>query len=76
MPRSKKKGYIDWRNCAARGIILGDLEPGGLLVDLDHVEAEEIFGYYKKMAEFEMVVFGQFKQGMACWSSTASGQTP
>ena len=61
MPRSKKEGYIDWIKCPARGISLGDLEPGGLLVDLDHVKAEEIFGYYKKMVEFEKVVFGQFK---------------
>ena len=66
MPRrSKNPDWIDWRNSKARGIILGDLEPGGMLVGMDHVSAEEVFDFYKKMPEFVGVVLSQFKIRLA-----------
>ena len=61
----KSKGFIDWRRCKARGIILRDLEPGGYMIGMDHVSAEDLFDWYKKMPEFEDVVFQQFKERLA-----------
>ena len=61
MKRSGKPGWINWRSCKAKGIILRDLEPGGALDGLDHVSAEDLFGYYKALPEFKDVVFAQFK---------------
>ncbi|KAL7575728.1 hypothetical protein ACA910_003062 [Epithemia clementina (nom. ined.)] len=64
-PRSKKEGYIDWRNSKARGIVMGDLEPGGMLKGLDYVEAKVVFEFYKQVPEFADVVLGQFKERLA-----------
>jgi hypothetical protein len=57
-----RAGWISWRSSKARGIILRDLEPGGLLVDLDHVAAEDLFDFYNNMEEFQNVVLSQFKE--------------
>jgi hypothetical protein len=65
MPTPKSKGFIDWKKSKARGIILCDLEPGGYLVDKGIVSAKDLFDWYKKMPEFEKVVFGQFKDRLA-----------
>jgi hypothetical protein len=59
--QARTKGFIDWRSSKARGIILRDLEPGGYLVEMNHVSAEDLFDWYKKMPEFEEVVLRQFK---------------
>lgn len=56
------KDKIKWRNSNARGIILGDLEPGGDLFELDHLAAEEIWPLYKERPEFSDVPFSQFKE--------------
>jgi hypothetical protein len=64
-PRTRRAGWIDWRNARARAIILQDLEPGGVLVDMDHLDAELIFDYYKEMPEFEKVAFDQFEARLA-----------
>ena len=61
----KSKVFVDWRCCKARGIILRDLEPGGYMIEMDHVSAEDLFDWYKKMPEFEDVVFQQFKERLA-----------
>ncbi|KAL7564769.1 hypothetical protein ACA910_010176 [Epithemia clementina (nom. ined.)] len=47
-PRSKKEGYIDWHNSKAKGIVMGDLEPGGMLKGLDYVKAKVVFEFYKQ----------------------------
>ncbi|KAL7575680.1 hypothetical protein ACA910_011498 [Epithemia clementina (nom. ined.)] len=64
-PRSKKEGYIDWHNSKARGIVMGDLEPGGTLKGLDYVEAKVVFEFYKQMPDFADVVLGHFKERLA-----------
>ncbi|KAL7572471.1 hypothetical protein ACA910_000299 [Epithemia clementina (nom. ined.)] len=64
-PRSKKEGYINWRNSKARGIVVGDLEPGGMLEGMDYVEAKVVFEFYKQVPEFADVVLGQFKERLA-----------
>ena len=65
MPRSKKPGWVDWRKCPARAVIIRDLEPGGRLHQCDDVSAEEIFRWYENEKEFENVVFSQFKARLA-----------
>jgi hypothetical protein len=40
MPHSKKPGWIDWVNSAAREIILEDLEPSGYLFEKDGAVGE------------------------------------
>ncbi|KAL7568439.1 hypothetical protein ACA910_012152 [Epithemia clementina (nom. ined.)] len=62
-PRTKKEGYIDWRNSMARAIIIGDLEPGGMLEGLDSVKPEILFEFNKTFMpeEFKDVVIDLFK---------------
>ncbi|KAL7559461.1 hypothetical protein ACA910_017476 [Epithemia clementina (nom. ined.)] len=62
-PRSFLEGYIDWHNSVARAIIIGDLEPGGMLEGLNSVKPEILFEFYKKimLEEFKDVVIDQFK---------------
>ena len=38
-----------------------DLRPGGPLYLREHIPAEEIFPWYKRLPAFEDVVFDQFK---------------
>ena len=38
-----------------------DLRPGGPLYLREHISAEEIFPWYKRLPAFEDVVFDQFK---------------
>ncbi|KAL7574243.1 hypothetical protein ACA910_012498 [Epithemia clementina (nom. ined.)] len=66
-PKSKKEGYIDWRNSKARAIIIGDLELGGMLEGLDSVKPEILLELYKNyMPEmFVGVVLDQFKARLA-----------
>ena len=71
MPRSKKEGWIDWIACAGRSIILEDLEPGGILDGQDGLSAEDAFRFYKKMPEFEEVVFSQFEVRLKAHRETA-----
>ena len=59
--RKKREGFVNWRSHNAGRIVKGDLEPGGLLIDMDHVPAAFIFEFYKKLPEFEDVCFAQFK---------------
>jgi hypothetical protein len=61
MPRSKKPGWVNWIKQTARGMILEDLEPGGILYGRDDVTAERAFTYYKTLPEFENIVFSQFE---------------
>ena len=61
MPKSKKPGWIEWRNCPAREILIQDLGPGGPLHNRDHILAEEIFVYYKQTPAFKDIVLDQFK---------------
>jgi hypothetical protein len=63
MPRSKKPGWIDWVNSAAREIILEDLEPSGYLFEKDDIPASIVWEHYKKLPEFSgpPVVFDQFQ---------------
>ena len=63
MPISKKPGWIAWRSCAARAIIIRDLLPGGALFERDAVSAEDILPWYKEKypEQFGIVVLDQFK---------------
>ena len=44
----RKAGWIDWRKSKARAIILRDLEPGGMLEELDELGAKDVLEYYQK----------------------------
>jgi hypothetical protein len=48
MPLSKKPGWIAWRSCAARAIIMRDLLPCGVLFERDTVSAEDLLPWYKE----------------------------
>jgi hypothetical protein len=69
---SGKEGWVNWRNCTARAVLLRDLEPGGPLVGMDHVPANEVFEFYKGQPGFEQVVFNQFKERLADHRKQAS----
>jgi hypothetical protein len=59
--KQAKALWVDWKNHAAREILMEDLEPGGWLYDLDE-EARVVFDTYKaKLEEFQDVPFGQFE---------------
>jgi hypothetical protein len=58
--QKKREGFVNWRSHNGGRIVKGDLEPGGILNDMDHLPAAFIFEYYKKMPEFEDVCFEQF----------------
>jgi hypothetical protein len=58
---SKTKGWIIWRKSDARAMILEDLEPGGVLIGMDHLSAEDVWEYYRKEPQFKLVVFSQFE---------------
>ena len=60
-----KSGWVNWRSCPAREVLLQDLEPGGLLHDMDHVGADVLFHFYKLMPQFNDVGFDQFKARLA-----------
>ena len=61
--KKKKKGWVDWRNHAAREILLQDLEFGGWLYGEDDKDVREIFDIYKsKQCKFEDVCFDQFQK--------------
>jgi hypothetical protein len=60
--RSEKPGWIEWVGSRARAILLEDLEPDGVLHGQDHLSADDLFGFYKRLPEFEMVVFSQFEE--------------
>ena len=65
MPKPKQKGWIKWRSCPARAVILDDLLPGGLLYQRDYITAEELFPWYKQFPEFKDVILDQFKAWLA-----------
>src|SRR6056300_362185 len=73
MPKSTKKGWIDWANSAAREILMEDLERDGWLYkNKQHLTAKEIFQVYKEESEeFEDVVFDQFKNRYLAATSNA-----
>jgi hypothetical protein len=62
MPRSKKAGWIEWKGCKARWIILEDLEKGILSLEENEVSTMEAWGVYSALPEFEGVAFSQFKE--------------
>ena len=61
MPRSKKPGWIDWKSCPGRQVLIDDLRPGGVLYNRDYITPEEIFPWYKQFPAFKDVVLDQFK---------------
>ncbi|KAL7559697.1 hypothetical protein ACA910_017600 [Epithemia clementina (nom. ined.)] len=65
--KSKKEEYIDWRNSKARAIIIGDIEPGGMLEGLDSGKPEIFLEFYKNymLEMFVGVVLDQFKARLA-----------
>jgi hypothetical protein len=57
-----REGWIKWKPSKAKQILLDDLEEGILPVDADELSAEEAWEImYSHMAEFNEVVFSQFK---------------
>jgi hypothetical protein len=65
MPPSKRPGWIEWRDCVPKHIIMTDLQTGVLPTDAEEMSAEEAWAIcYRHMAEFVTagVVFDQFKE--------------
>ena len=62
MPRGQRRaGWIDWRNSAAREILIEDLQPGGWLYEED-LKVSVIYSiYFHNLEEFEDVPFDQFE---------------
>jgi hypothetical protein len=59
--RHAKAQWVDWKNHAAREILMEDLERGGWLYGLDQ-EARAVFDIYKtNQEEFKNVPFDQFE---------------
>ena len=61
-------GWIDWRKCKSKHIILEDLCEGVIPLTDEEATAEEIWEtWYKNMVEFieEEIVFDQFKERLA-----------
>jgi hypothetical protein len=52
-----------------------DLQPGGPLYQRDHITAEELFLWYKRLPAFENVVIDQFKARLKDHRSTAAKDT-
>lgn len=62
--KKKKNGWIDWKNSAAKEILLEDLEPPkGWLYGVDNLDATNVYEYYKAKHKeiFEEVPFAQFE---------------
>ncbi len=60
--QKKDRGWIDWRNSAAREIMMEDLEPGGWLYGEDDLDAKLVYDVYKsRQEEFSDVPFDQFE---------------
>ena len=57
----EKEKFVDWRKCEGRAILIEDLEPGGLLYNMNMVPADHLFKIYKRLPEFKGVPFQQFK---------------
>ncbi len=62
MPPANNPLWIEWRTSPARAIIMADLERGGILHRRDHISAEEIFDFYKRLPQFENVVWKQVSE--------------
>jgi hypothetical protein len=60
--KKKRKGWIDWKNSAAREIMWEDLEVGGWLHGRDDQDAKVVFEIYQERdEEFKDIVFSQFE---------------
>jgi hypothetical protein len=65
MQPSKRPGWIKWRNCVPKHIIMNDLQAGVLPINSEEMWGEEAWTIsYWHMAEFVRtgVVFDQFKE--------------
>jgi len=74
MPTSNNPDWINWRNSAAREIILEDLEPGGALYQQLHLSDTDIFEFYQLLPEFHDVVWSQFKERMTGYRKQINGR--
>jgi hypothetical protein len=62
MPRSTREGWIDWRNSAAKEILMDDLQSGVLTTDAAQLPALEAWNIcYKHLAEFVGIDYDQFR---------------
>ena len=57
----EEEPWVKWISCPGRDILLRDLEPGGFLVEMDHLSAEDLWPFYKDHEEFKGVPFDQFR---------------
>jgi hypothetical protein len=68
--RKKNTDNVNWRIHPARGVVLQSLEVGGFMAGMDHLKAEKVWDFFKKMPEFNdsregKVQFKQFKARLA-----------
>jgi hypothetical protein len=61
----RPEGWINWGTSLAKKIIMLDLEEGILALNEEDMSAEEAWKTYRHMAEFESIVFDQFKAKLA-----------
>lgn len=60
--RKKEEPGINWRDSAAKDMLLADLAAETLPIDEDVCSAEEAWSYYKELIEFKNVPFSQFEK--------------
>ena len=54
------KGWVKWATSAAKEVLMEDLQPGGMLHQMDDVTAAEAWEFYSSLPEFEGVQKDQF----------------
>ena len=54
------KGWVKWATSAAREVLMEDLQPRGMLHQMDDVTAAEAWEFYSSLAEFEGIQKDQF----------------
>lgn len=59
--KPKKDGWVSWRKCEARQVLLDDLEDGKLALTEEDCSIEAAWDIYRHKSEFAIIVFSQFK---------------
>jgi hypothetical protein len=65
MPPSNNEGWIEWRNCRAKAIIIEDLVKGIIPLSDDECTAKDAWdGWFSQLAEFieDKIMYSQFEQ--------------
>jgi hypothetical protein len=63
--KSKNPLYIDWAESEARSVVISDLQDGILSLDFRVTPVQEAWEYYRKLPEFSIVCYAQFKDKLS-----------